>query len=272
VPAPTWPVDVADEVKGLILPRTACAGLFDDESHAPEVVLWQELVDAPFTEVTVRLQGPAAKEDASLSDGLPQRLTWRYAIDFGAGNDAFDGLGPGDQRFARLRVTVKDRAGNASTVETPVKLFVGANPYLLDGTVPWLSVDTRSFAVREGETRLGETIAAGQPLQFLEAVLDGLNAGTTGAETFETLAAEGPEAALEYASEIEDFESGTSEAVYNFALAKVRLRGAAGAEQVRAFFRLFRYAEPSLLFSETSGYRFFADGAGEVVPLPGFEA
>lgn len=272
VPAPTWPVDVADEVKGLILPRTACAGLFDDEAHAPEVVLWQELVDAPFTEVTVRLQGPAAKEDATLSDGLPQRLTWRYAIDFGAGNDAFDGLGAGDQRFARLRVTVTDRAGNATTVETPVKLFVGANPYMLDGTVPWLSVDTRSFAVREGEARLGETIAAGQPLQFLEAVLDGLNAGTTGAETFETLAAEGPEAALEYASEIEDFESGTSEAVYNFALAKVRLRGAAGAEQVRAFFRLFRYAEPSLLFSETSGYRFYEDGAGGAIALPGYES
>jgi hypothetical protein len=272
VPAPTWPVDVADEVKGLVLPRTASAGLFDDEAHAPEVVLWQELVDAPFTEVTVRLQGPPAKEDATLSEGLPQRFTWRYAIDFGDGNDAFDGLGPGDQRLARLRVTVTDRAGNASTVETPVKLFVGANPYMRDGTVPWLSVDTRSFAIREGETRLGETISAGQPLQFLEAVLDGLNAGTTGAETFDTLAAEGPEAALEYASEIEDFEDGTSQAVYNFALAKVRLQGAAGAEGVRAFFRLFRYAEPSLLFSEASGYRFFADGAGRAVPLPGFES
>lgn len=272
VPLPAWPVDVADEVKGLILPRTACAGIFDDEAHAPEVVLWQELVDAPFTDVTVRLQEAPAQEDASLSDRLPQRFTWRYAIDFGENNDAFDGLGTGDQRLARLRVTVRDRAGNASTVETPVRLFVGANPFMRDGTVPWLSVDTRSFAVRQGETRLGETIAAGQPLQFLAAVLGRLNAGTTGVETFDTLATEGPEAALEYASEIEDFESGTSEAVYNFALAKVRLQGAAGAEQVRAFFRLFRYAEPSLVFSETSGYRFFADGGGRAIPLPGFES
>lgn len=272
VPAPAWPPDVADEVKGLILAPTGCAGLFDDVAHPPEVVLWQELVDAPFTDVTVRLQGPPAKEDAGLSDRLPQRFTWRYAIDFGAANDAFDGLGPGDQRFARLRVTVRDRAGNASTVETPVKLFVGANPYMRDGTVPWLSIDTRSFAIQEGETRLGETIAAGQPLTFLEAVLDSLNAGTTGAETFETLATEGPEAALEYANEIENVEAGTSKSVYNFTLAKVRLRGAAGAERVRAFFRLFRYAEPSLLFSETSGYRFFADGSGTAVPLPGFDS
>jgi hypothetical protein len=52
----------------------------------------------------------------------------------------------------------------------------------------------------------------------------------------------------------------------------VRLRGAAGAVGVRAFFRLFRHAEPSLLFSATEGYRAFADGAGRVVPLLGFDS
>lgn len=272
IPAPVWPPLVADEVKGLILGFSGCNGLFDDAAHPPEVVLWQETVDAPFTGVTVRLQGTPEKEDATLQPGLPQRFTWRYAIDFATGHDAFDGLAVGDQRFARLRVTVPDRAGNRSTTETTVKLFRGANPYMLDGTTPWLSIDTRAFAIQEGDARLGETIAVGQPLQYLENILDRLNAGTTGAETFDTMPIEGPEAALEYAEEITDFQSGTSSAVYNFALAKVRLRGSAGAERVRAFFRLFRYAEPSLLFSTTQGYRSFADGAGRVIPLLGFES
>jgi hypothetical protein len=272
VPVPAWPPLVADEVKGLIVGLRTAAGLFDDLGHAPDVVLWRDTVDQPFTGVTVRLMGPPAKEDATLPSGLPQRFTWRYAIDFATGNDAFDGLGPGDQRLARLRVTVRDRAGNHTTVETPVKLFRGANPYLLDGPVPWLSVDTRAFAIQEGQTRLGETIAAGQPRQYLAAIRGRLNAGTTGAETFDTLPESGPAAALEYAEEIPDFASGTSKKVYNFVLAKVRLRGAAGAQRVRTFFRLFRYAEPSLLFSTTQGYRAFADGAGRVIALVGFES
>ena len=272
IPAPAWPPLVADEVKGLILGRSGCNGLFDDVAHPPDAVLWQETVDAPFTGVTLRLQGPPEKEDPAQQPGLPQRFTWRYAIDFATGHDAFDGLAVGDQRLARLRVTVRDRAGNAATTETAVKLFRGANPYMLDGTTPWLSIDTRAFAIRDGETRLGETLAAGQPLQYLEAILGRLNTGTTGAETFDTLAGEGPAAALEYAEEILDFESGGSTAIYNFALAKVRLRGSSGADRVRAFFRLFRYAEPSLLFSTTQGYRSFADGAGRVIPLLGFES
>lgn len=272
LPPPVWPPLVADEVKGLIVGRSGCSGLFDDIAHPPEVVLWQELVDAPFTGVTVRLQGAPQREDTSLPPALPQRFTWRYAIDFATGHDAFDGLSTGDQRLARLRVTVRDRAGNADTTEATVKLFRHANPYVLDGATPWLSVDTRSFAIRAGETRLGETLAGGQPLQYLEDILDRLNAGTTGAETFDTLATEGPAAALEYAEEIPDFASSVSTAVYNFALAKVRLRGSTGADGIRAFFRLFRYAEPSLVFSTTQGYRSFDDGAGRVVALLGFES
>jgi len=272
IPAPAWPPLVADEVKGLILGLQAAAGLFDDDANAPDVVLWQETVDAPFAGVTVRRIGPPAKEDPALPSGLPQRFTWRYAIDFAAGHDAFDGLAAGDRRSARLRVTVRDRAGNATTAEATVTLFRGANPYMTDGPTPWLSVDTRAFSLRAGQSKLGEAIAAGQPLAYLEAILDRLNAGTTGAETFETLAESGPGAALEYAAAIPDPEAGTSTPVYNFALAKVRLRGATGAERVRMFFRLFRYAEPSLRFEPTTGYRAFDDGADRIVPLLGFES
>jgi hypothetical protein len=272
VPPPTWPPLVADEVKGLILGRQAVAGLFDDTAHAPDVVFWQESADLPFTGVTVQLAAAPAKEDAALSAGLPQRFTWRFAIVFATGHNAFDGLASGGQRLARLRVTARDRAGNTSTVETHVKLFKEANPYMLDGLTPWLSIDTRTFAVEEGQTRFGATVAAGQPLAFLAAVLTGLNAGTTGAETFDALPQEGEGAALEYAQSRHDFAAGTTKLVYNIALAKVRLQGGAGAQDVRAFFRLFRYAEPRLLFSANGGYRAFADGAGRVVPLPGFES
>ena len=272
VPLPTWPPLVANEVKGLIVGLQPTSGLFGDVTHQPDVVLWQESVDAPFMGVTVELEGLPDMEDPTLPPEFTQRLTWRYRIAFAAVNDAFTGLSTGDQRFARLRVTERDRAGNAATTEAKIKLFVDANPYMIDGAVPWLSVDTRVFSIDEGQTRLGETIAADQPLPYLSAILNRLNAGTTGAETFETLATDGPGTALEYATARQDLSTGTSTKVYNFALAKVRLQGAAGAQRVRASFRLFRYSEPSLLFDTTKGYRAFSDGAGRVVPLLGFES
>jgi hypothetical protein len=272
VPAPAWPSLLADEVKGLVLGFSACSGLFDDVAHAPEVVIWQDTVDAPIAGVSVELAGPPDKESPSLSADRPQRFTYRYAIVFQAVNDAFTGLTSGMSRNARLRVTARDRAGNVMTKQTPITFFKDANPYMIDGATPWLSVDTRVFAIREGETRLGETISGGQPLNYLTAILGRLNAGTTGAETFDSLAQTGDGAALEFAEQIPNPSTGTSQRIYNFALAKVRLRSTVAVNKVRAFFRLFRYSETNLVFSGSQGYRAASDGAGKTIALLGFES
>jgi hypothetical protein len=271
-PLPAWPALVADEVKGLIVGEQAASGLFDDLAHQPEVVLWQELVDAPINGVSVQLLGTPDKEDPTLPPDIAQRLTWRYAIVFDQVNNAFTGLAAGGQRTARLRATVRDRAGNSATAQATVKLFKDANPFMIDGPTSWLSVDTRTFALMDGQARLNETLAAGAPLTYLNAILTRLNNGTTGVETFDDLAQAGLGAALEYAQAIPNPSTGTMTPIYNFALAKVRLQGAAGAANVRAFFRLFRYAAPSLLFSTTAGYRAYDNGAGTIVPRLGFES
>jgi hypothetical protein len=272
-PMPVWPAAVADEVKGLILDRIPASGLYDDVAHAPEVVLWQESVDAPFNGVTVELQGPPAKEDPSLPPEIPQRLTWTYSVIFNHVNDAFSGLAPGASRNGRLRVTTRDRAGNASTVQEFVKFLRAANPYMIDGPTPWLSVDTRVFTVLENQTRFQETMTPGRdPLDYLNAVTTRLNNGTSGADTFDSLPAEGPGAALEYAQSIPNPSTGASTPIFNFALAKVRLQASGGAVGVRAFFRAFRYAAPSLLFDTTKGYRFHDNGSGKIVPVLGFES
>ncbi len=271
VAAPVWPVYTADEVKGLLLGLPAASGLFDDLLHAPLVELIDTATNLPVAGLRAEFTAAPLKEDVTLDPSVPQRHTWTGAVVFEAGHTAFDAMVSGDRRQLVLRVTVRDRAGNGAVVEAPLTLFVDANPFMTDGATSWLSIDTRVLAVEAGETRLGTTLTAGAPLTWLTSVLSALNTGTTGAETFDTLATQGPGAALEYAENRENFESGVVTPVYNFALAKVRLQGTTGAAAVRAFFRLFRYAAPNLAFDETRGYRAFADGAGRVIALPGFE-
>ena len=272
-PVPVWPAELPDETKGLVLGLVPASGLFDDAGHAPEVVLWQEAADAPITGVGVEVQGPPAKEDATLSPERTQRFTWTGRVIFDDVNDAFTGLAVGGSRNGRLRVTVRDRAGNTATRQVMIRFQKAGNPFMIDGPTPWLSVDTRVLAVRQGQTRFNETMSVGRdPIEFLNAATARLNAGTSGSDTFDSLASQGPDAALEYAEAIPNPSTGTSTPIFNFAFAKVRLLEPSGAVDVRAFFRAFRYAAPSLLFDTTRGYRFHDDGAGRIVPVLGFES
>lgn len=266
---PAWPAELANEVKGLVLGLVPASGQFDDIGHAPEVVLWQDTVDAAINGVSVELQGAPSKEDASLQPEITQRLTWTYRVIFQSVNDAFAGVPVGGSQNGRIRVTARDRAGNASTVEASVKFLRAANPYMIDGDTPWLSVDTRVFTALENQTRFNETMTAGRdPLEFLSSIVARLNNGTSGAETFDSISSD----ALDYAESIPNPSTGSSTSIFNFALAKVRLQGSNGASGVRIFFRAFRYSAPSLLFDTTKGYRSFDNGTGTVIPVLGFES
>lgn len=266
-PAPIiWPAAVAPEVRGLLAGYVPCAGLFD--LPEPDTVIWQETVDAPFTGLTIEPAAGPLKEDPALPVNLPQRFTYRYDVVFAPGTDAFDGIAAGGSRAARLRVTASDRAGNRATVSEEIKLFLDANPFMRDGDVPWLSIDTRVVRLFEGDPLLGATLSAGAPYTFIQQIVQNLNSGATGGGTFETLPTD---AALEYATEIPNPSTGTSTPVHNFALAKIRLQATGGAANVRAFFRLFRYTATNLTFDPDTGYRSHADGAGRIVPLLGFE-
>jgi hypothetical protein len=267
-PAPiAWPAAVVPEVRGLLTGRVPAAGLFD--APGPGAVIWQETVDTPFAGLTVEPASGPLKEDPSLPDNVPQRFTYRYDVVFTPATDAFDGIAPGGFRLARLRVTAADRAGNETTATEEIKLFLDANPYMRDGDVSWLSIDTRVVRVFEGDPLLGATLSAGAPHAFVQQLVQNLNTGATGGATFDGLPTD---AVLEYATAIPNPSTGTSSPVHNFALAKVRLQATGGAANVRAFFRLFRYTATNLVFDPDTGYRSYADGAGKIVPLLGFEA
>lgn len=268
---PVWPTLLANEVKGLLRGLPAASGLFDDLPHAPTLELVETLTNAPLAGVSAVFESAPTREDPTLDPCVPQRHTWSGTLVFAAGHAAFSGMVAGDRRTLKLRATVRDRAGNAATVEAPISLFIDANPFMTDGAPSWLSVDTRVLSIEAGETRLGTTLSAGAPRTWLSSVLSALRLGTTGGETFEGLPSDSAGSALEYAQSRVNSTTGTATPVYNFALAKVRLRGTTGASAVRAFFRLFRYSAPNLLFDGARGYRSYADGLGKVVPLPGFD-
>jgi hypothetical protein len=253
-PAPTaWPAAVADEVKGLITGFVPAAGLFDDAAHAPEV----EILDggAPIKGVSVELSSGPDPEDPALPDSLPQRFTYRYDVVFRPNNKAFTGLAPGGSRLADVRVSAADRAGNAATETGVITFLMGANPFMRDGDTSWLSIDTRVFRLFEGEGLFNATLSPGSPTAFIQQVIQNLNAGTTGGDTFGGLPTDQPGSALEYSTAIDNPSTGTSQNVHNFALAKVRLQGAGGAADVRAYFRLFRYTSTNLVFDPSTGYR-----------------
>lgn len=267
---PVWPAEVANEVKGLIQGWLPAAGLFNDSSHPPTVEIVDAVTNTPIAGLSAELGLGPLLEDPSLPENLPQRFTYRFDVVFQDPNDAFQGLAIGDQRFAAVNVTTADRCGNSTTVQGQIKLFREANPFMRDGQPSYLSIDTRVFRLFEGESKFGATLNAGQANNFIQSVLQNLNSGGAGGDTFDELPTKQGESALEYSTSITNPSTGITQAVYNFALAKVRLQGASGAEDVRAFFRLFRYTSSNLIFDPATGYRTGDDGAGKKVPLLGF--
>src|SRR5205823_11902275 len=133
-----------------------------------------------------------------------------------------------------------------------------------------LSIGTRVFRLCGGDSKFGATLVRGQPNTFIQQVIQNLNAGTTGGDTFDALPTNEEQSALEYATAIRNPSTGTSKNVYNFALAKIRLQDSGGATNVRAFFRLFRYTASNLIFDPNIGYRFFSGVSDEQIPLLGF--
>jgi hypothetical protein len=255
-PAPiAWPPEVEPQLRGLIAPPVRAAGLDPDPQRVLAVELRDAATDAPMAgQIDVAVTG-GYPEDPSLHPSVPQRVTYRCRVTF-AGNGAFAGMNPGDPpRELKVVVRATDRSGNRQTDESArVRLQVSANPYMLDGPVSWLSVDTRVFRVQEGQGRFGVPTGWTDPNAFIAQVIDNLRAGdgTAGGESFDALPSDQPGSALDYSTQV----GGTN--VHNFALAKVRLQSLTGAVDVRVSFRLFRWGVANVTFDPTLAYRTYA--------------
>lgn len=186
-----------------------------------------------------------------------QRITWTYDVRF-TGTGAF-GFGGASETLS-LSASIGGQAANASLL-----LIKQPNPFEIDGQTHWLSTDLRVFQINQGQPKFGATMGAtaAQAPAFIQQVVDNLNTGATGGQTFDNdLSTNQQTSKLELAEAV----SGTK--VFNFAVARVRYIGALNAQDVRVFFRLFPVSTTSLAYDTATAYRRGGVG-GTTVPLLG---
>lgn len=181
-----------------------------------------------------------------------QRITWKYRI-------RFDGVAGFPVETLPVALTA-----SISTVSAQATLYLVTqpNPYEIDGETSWLSTDLRVFQIRAGESRFGMAMGTDAP-GFISGVINNLNSGATGGQTFETISVDQQTSRLELSQTV----GGTP--VFDFAVAKVRYRAlSTPADNVQVLFRLFPASSTSLDYDQGSTYRRAVSG-GVVKPLLG---
>lgn len=213
--------------------------------------------------MSVQLVGPVVPEDPALPP-IPQRFRFQFKISFTS--DAAFGF-PDDLQLVGVgaRLTVSGSPLSAAGI---FQLTKKANPFLLDGPTWWLSVDLRVFKLRAGDSRFGVPMGNDAPA-FIQSVINALNAGdgSAGGQSFGGL----PDDLTGSTLELSPTDSGGA-AVYNFALARVRMRGLTqDATNTRLFFRMMQAQSTNTTYNQNTGYRRFSDGAvgGRRIALPG---
>lgn len=229
---------------------------------------------------------PIIASDPSLHQS-PQTFMYPYTLTFSS-TAIFDVLHPGQAVFVTLSATLT--VGSITvTGSANITLAAGANPRFenVDPAHPqayptWLSFDLRFFKVAvpssgpmQTVNRFGADMSRNptDAVKFIAEVIKNLTtgSGSAGGETFDGLTQDEEGSALEYLQ-----KDGQGNLVFNFAVARVRLRGntpATQAKKVRVFFRLFNAQSTVSNFRTDTTYRFSSDGVlnGKAVPLLGVE-
>jgi hypothetical protein len=215
----------------------------------------------------------------------PQRIRFPFDINFGASSLAsFPTTGnPPLQEVLNAAITVDGRAFNASTV---FELVAGADPYFInvnpaEDNAFYLSQDLRIFTATPG---MDNTPVSGGPVfssdntagafSYIQNLLNHLNSNYSnpgGTDPFSSVVPN-QSGALSNDSSVTPFTfdfSGfipTIHANYNFAIARVRLRGTAGpagaASDVKVFFRLWSTQTADTDFQPSTTYLSNLDGSG----------
>ncbi|MGA8726000.1 MAG: hypothetical protein WB565_13255 [Acidimicrobiales bacterium] len=211
----------------------------------------------------------------------PQLIRFPFDVNFtqaGLANFPATGAGPTDVVLDGS-ITI---LGSSFDAATELELVAGADPYFMNidpsqNNVSWLSNDLRVFSASQsldsvpvpgGPTFQADTYAAAY--QYVQDLLSWLNANysdPTGTDPFNPTSNILPEQSGSLSGDSSvtpTVESGgTGHAVYNFAIARVRLRGAvaSSAQDVRVFFRLWGTQTADTDF-EPSTYPSNDDAAG----------
>jgi hypothetical protein len=208
---------------------------------------------------------------------ISQRVTYPYRLTF-ANTDDF-GVAVNRTLHVEASKTVVglgtfSASGNLVLTHTP-------NPYMVDGPTSWLSTDVRVFKIAEGEALpFGSMpmITPGTPAQeqadaqtkalaFINQLVPAFRGLSNVGHPFDTQLPTAQDSAL---ARLELAEKDIqNRRVFNFAVARVRYRGAAIASGVRVFFRLFTTAATGLDYDSDSTYR---RTSGDAVALLGVQA
>jgi hypothetical protein len=210
-----------------------------------------------LTGVTMPANAAGAQYQNPANMLAPQRVLFPIDVDFtpaalaifpAAGTPALDQLLDGS-------ITV---LGKVFTTATHIELMAGTNPYFTNidssqNNVSWLSQDLRLFTATPSQNSspvpgappfAADTLAGAYA--YIQTLLTYLNANYTdpaGTDPFNAANNVVPDQAGAYTGDSSVTPSTNSAANYNFAIARVRLRGAQGAagtaQNVRVFFRLW---------------------------------
>ncbi|HYG29590.1 MAG TPA: hypothetical protein VD887_05175 [Allosphingosinicella sp.] len=197
----------------------------DLESWAPDI-------PNPHPGIEVEVTG-VSSSDPQLLERF-QTFTFEYSVRFP--NESAFGFGdPTEDRLVTASLTLGTTAMSDSGV---IRLVKTANPFMLDladgNDTVWLSSDLRLFTLTEGSGRFGKSLPDGATPADAAAFIAEVIEDITPAQ-FAGLPLGQAQSPL---SPYPTADNGKT--IYNFAIARVRLRGeAAIAEDVRVFFRIF---------------------------------
>lgn len=198
-------------------------------------------------------------EDPSKPPELPQKVTFIFDATFNS-KLAFNFASP--TRDVNITATLGQTRASAVVVLTKKP-----NPYMVDGTTSWLSVDLRVFQMRQGQVKasIGQGASGND---FISSLLDRFNAlPDTDYHPFKLLTIDQNDSKLEFS------ETVGGATVFNYAIAKVRYKApiptlppadANDAKDVKVFFRAFNTAGTALQFDTSTTYRRAGTGANTI--------
>jgi hypothetical protein len=242
-------------------------GFLPDEVSVPTYgIAWKGGGNVPGMDAS--FGAPLYEGDPQVKD-VAQRIAYPVHISFSS-TDAFDQIPEGeDFRDAIFTATMGDFVCSG-----PLTLSLNENPRMSDGNPHWLSTDLRVFKTKPGASftaGIQHGNGANAPYDYIQAVLAAYNAPQNGPHPFDQLptAQESNRLAL-YAEDAE------GDPVYNYAVARVRMRAPEDidAVDVRVFFRQWTTGWTSLTYSDPhaniGSYRRHGDGP-DATPLLGIE-
>ncbi|HEY0130032.1 MAG TPA: hypothetical protein VGB57_01415, partial [Allosphingosinicella sp.] len=224
---------------------------------------WAPDIPSPLgTNIAVRVTGVSSSGPQLLERF--QTFTFEYSVRFPNG----EAFGFGDPTEDFLVNASLNLGGTAMSDSAVIRLVKTANPFMVDladgNDTVWLSSDLRLFTLTEGSSRFGKTLpdnaTPAQAAAFIADVIDELDPAD-----FADLPLGQAESPL---SPYPTADNGKT--IYNFAIARVRLRGEAlDASDVRVFFRIFESQTTAALTFEGPFGSYMRTDPPDPIALPG---